>query len=100
MSIDSDNVQSLEKNANETAQTHNDSQNVDDDVDIEHELTMFEPDEMAPKQDIISYWSLQKNKHKHLYELAKAIYSIPPTEVDIERDFSLLNFVFTNRREG
>lgn len=59
---------------------------------------MFEPDQMAPEQNIISYWSLQRNKHKHLYELAKCIYSIPPTEVDVERDFSLLNFVFTKRR--
>lgn len=96
MSIDFENV--LDENASETTESHNNSQNVDANVDIEYELTMFEPDEMAPKQDIISYWSVQKNKHKHLYELAKCIYSIPPTEVDIERDFSLLNFVFTNRR--
>lgn len=98
MSIDFDSVQSLEENASETAQTHNESQNVNNNVDIEYELTTFEPDEMIPKQDIISYWSLQRNKHKHLYELAKCIYSIPPTEVDIERDFSLLNFVYTKRR--
>lgn len=26
------------------------------------------------------------------------VYGIPPTEVQIERDFSALNFVFSNRR--
>lgn len=26
------------------------------------------------------------------------VYAIPPTEVQIERDFSKLNYVFTNRR--
>lgn len=33
-----------------------------------------------------------------MYKLAKVIAAIPPTEVQIERDFSKLNFVFSNRR--
>lgn len=69
-------------------------------VDIENELIMFVPEEMSSEQGIIEYWNSKKNQNRHLYELAKCIYAIPPTEVEIERDFSLLNFVFTERRHN
>lgn len=34
-----------------------------------------------------------------MYELARCIFAIPPTEVEIEKNFSNLNFIFTQRRQ-
>lgn len=36
--------------------------------------------------------------NEQLHKLAMVVFGVPPTEVQIERDFSLLNFVFSNRR--
>lgn len=35
-----------------------------------------------------------------MYELARCIFAIPPTEVEIEKNFSHLNFIFTQRRQN
>lgn len=67
-------------------------------VDIEIELDLFQPAPIPIKSSVIEYWESVKEEHKSLYELAMVIFSIPPTEVQIERDFSLLEFMFTNRR--
>lgn len=39
-----------------------------------------------------------KEEHSELYRIAMVVYSVPPTEVQIERDFSNLDCVFTKRR--
>lgn len=53
---------------------------------------------LSPKCSVHEYWESVKEEHKKLYKLAMVIFSIPPTEVQIERDFSSLDVVFTNRR--
>lgn len=50
-------------------------------------------------QNVLEYWE----KHKctfsiDLYHISKIIHSIPPTQAAIERLFSGLNFIFTDRR--
>lgn len=47
---------------------------------------------------LLKYWEGNQKQHPELYKLAKVIYSVSPTEVQIERDFSKLNFVFSDRR--
>lgn len=66
---------------------------------IEMELELFQPDHMPSNSSVIQFWKLNKLKHSRLYEIAEAIYSIPPTECQIERDFSKLEFIFTQRRQ-
>lgn len=44
------------------------------------------------------YWESIKNENEHLYERAKIIFSIPSTEVEIDRDFLKLNFIYSERR--
>lgn len=44
------------------------------------------------------YWESVKETHFELYDLAMIIFSVPPTEVQIERDFSSLKHIFTDRR--
>lgn len=66
--------------------------------EIEMELELFQPEMLSPKCSVHEYWESVKEEHKKLYKLAMVIFSIPPTEVQIERDFSSLDVVFTNRR--
>lgn len=70
------------------------------DVDIEIELELFDPEPMSTDKCIFEYWNSRQKEHKNLYTLATCIYAIPPTEVEVERDFSQLNFVFTQRRQS
>lgn len=66
--------------------------------DIETIIDTFQPDVMPFSNSVLKYWNLAKKDHPELYKLASVVYSVPPTEVQIERDFSSLNFVFSNRR--
>lgn len=63
---------------------------------IDDELELFQPELLSTDRSVIQYWQTQKNSV--LYELAMALFSIPPTQVQIERDFSNLNHVFTERQ--
>lgn len=81
-------------------QNENTSQSNYHDVNIEDELEMFEPEEMSSNESIFQYWESHKNQNRNVYELAKCVFAIPPTEVQIERDFSKLNFIFTQRRQN
>lgn len=67
-------------------------------VDIEHILDTFNPAPITSKENILEWWEANKNENHELYKLASVVFAIPPTEVQIERDFSSLNFVFSNRR--
>lgn len=67
-------------------------------IDIEHCLEMFDPPAMSSESDIFEFWKSVKDQNAEMYELAMAVFAVPPTEVQIERDFSKLNFVFTDRR--
>lgn len=67
-------------------------------TDITSILECFDPDHLSSSESVLQYWEKNKNKHPQLYNLAEVIFAIPPTEVQIERDFSQLNFVFTDRR--
>lgn len=100
LSVDFDNPQLLDNSFNDGQQNQNTPQNIYENVDIEIELEMFDPEPMTADESIFQYWHSRKNQHQKLYELAKCIFAIPPTEVDIERDFSKLNFIFTERRRN
>lgn len=67
-------------------------------VDIDHLLDVFDPDIISSSSNVLEYWEQNKNDNVHLYELATVVFAVPPTEVQIERDFSALNFVFSDRR--
>lgn len=47
---------------------------------------------------MLEFRETNKDEHTEFYKLARVIYSIPPTEVQIERDYSRLNNFFSNRR--
>lgn len=66
--------------------------------DIEFIIDSFDPEAMPFNDSILTYWEKAKRDHPHLYRLATIVFSIPPTEVQIERDFSKLDYVFNDRR--
>lgn len=67
-------------------------------ADIEDTIDLFQPDPLPPNVSILTYWESVKEENYELYQIAMAIYSVPPTEVQIERDFSSLGWIFFNRR--
>lgn len=66
-------------------------------IDIEF-IESFQPDPMPVGTSILEYWESKKEDNFALYQIAMAIHSVPPTEVQIERDFSSLGFIFSDRR--
>lgn len=53
---------------------------------------------MPSDQNILQFWQDCRREHEELYNLAMVVMAVPPTEVQVERDFSKLNHVFTDRR--
>lgn len=51
-------------------------------------------------QSVLSFWENAKDTEGVLYELAMTVYAIPPTEVQIERDFSRLDKILTKFRNS
>lgn len=66
--------------------------------DIETIIDLFQPAPIPLNSSILDYWESMKEKERELYRIASVIFSVPPTEVSIERDFSHLDHVFTKRR--
>lgn len=65
---------------------------------IENLLDFFDPPKISSDADIMKYWEEMANEEPELYQLAMVVFAIPPTEVQLERDFSKLNFIFSDRR--
>lgn len=66
--------------------------------DIETIINLFQPEAIPLNSSILDYWENMKEKERELYRIASVVFSVPPTEVAIERDFSHLDSVFTKRR--
>lgn len=50
------------------------------------------------KNSILEFWEAQSTEHKGLYELARIIMAIPPSQTTVERAFSLLGYIYNCRR--
>lgn len=46
----------------------------------------------------MQYWLKKKDHFPEIFEIIKYVSLIPPTQVAVERAFSALSFIFTNRR--
>lgn len=67
-----------------------------DDMDMQIEL--FDPPYLDSESNILEYWAKERENSEKMHKLAMAVFAIPPTEVQIERDFSSLEHIFSNRR--
>lgn len=68
--------------------------------DIELVIDLYDPEpmEFGDEMKVVDYWEKEKEKQPQLYKLASIVFSIPPCETQIERDFSRLDYVFNDRR--
>lgn len=53
---------------------------------------------LPSKTSVLKFWFDCREKVPELFEIAKAIFCIPPSQSTVERAFSVLNIVFDNRR--
>lgn len=63
---------------------------------IEEAIELFQPDLLPSEKSVLEFWETQKKSL--LYDVAMAVYSIPPTQAKIEQNFSSVGHVFTERR--
>lgn len=61
-------------------------------------LDSFRPAYISFKSDSLEYWENNEEENNELYQLEMFVLSVPPTDVLIERNFSSLNSVFSDRR--
>lgn len=67
--------------------------------DIGSELESFiSAQKEFPKETTIVYHILNRNKFPNLFELAMVIFAVAPTQVVVERAFSVLSYIFNDRR--
>lgn len=65
-------------------------------MNIEDAIDLFQPEILSSEKSVLEYW--ESEKKSILYDLAMSIYSIPPTQARVERDFSSVSHIFTERR--
>lgn len=60
--------------------------------------------EVEPRQshscDSFQYWLNRKQTHPELYKVAMVVLAVPSNQVSVERSFSALGLVLSNRRTG
>lgn len=66
--------------------------------DVQCLLEELKPEYLPPQSSVLKYWESLKEEQFELYQLAMVVYSVPPTEVQIERDFPRFNFVLSSSR--
>lgn len=71
-------------------------QPIDQQLCIEDELDIFQPEFLSSEKSVLEFWENQKKST--LYKVAVAQYSIPPTQVKVEQNFSSVGYVFSERR--
>lgn len=99
-SIDFDNIEILDAYLSRSYHVNRAEPSSTQTLSIEQELELFQPEIMKPSEiDILSFWESEKERNKNLHQLAMVIYAIPPSETQIERDFSALEFIFSQRRQ-
>lgn len=54
---------------------------------------------IKPSEDILVYWEFLKVSQPELHSLAMVIFSIPATQVSVERAFSALKLIYSDQRE-
>ncbi|XP_031639804.1 uncharacterized protein LOC116351802 [Contarinia nasturtii] len=89
---------SLSTTPNESLELPTQSEQSTTGSDIKTIIESFQPKHLDLNGSILNYWELEKENSSKLYEIASVLYATPPTEVQIERDFSTLEFIFSQRR--
>lgn len=74
------------------------SQGKDNNNDIDYIIEQFQPNKLDIEASVLEFWESVKDEQNELYKIAMVVFSVPPTEVQVERDFSHLAHVFGDKR--
>lgn len=50
------------------------------------------------RTNIVQYWEGCKDEYPELFQLSRIIHTVAPTQVSVERAFSILGYIFNDRR--
>lgn len=88
-----------EEETDEFAKFLSNSANVPQQLSITHRIEQFlQRPPINYKTNIIEYWEKLKCEEAELFKLRVALFAVAPTQVDVERSFSSLTFIFNNYR--
>lgn len=78
--------------------TRSSEMNENNEIDFFDLLAKFEVATPFHNEPVLAFWESRIETFPEIYELACIINSIPPTQATVERSFSMLNFIYTCRR--
>ena len=61
--------------------------------EFEAMIRSFNPMRLGPRENVIKWWYERRDAYKELFSVAEVIFSVPSTEVSVERLFSQLRFI-------
>lgn len=65
---------------------------------LDSQIINFRPKRQSQNLDVLNYWELNKNVSNELYQVSSVVLGIPVTQVSVERNFSILRLVLTDKR--
>lgn len=63
-----------------------------------NEIINFHPNAANHNTDVMFYWKMKATELVFLSKLAEILHGVPATQVSVERTFSALNFIVSDRR--
>lgn len=67
-------------------------------INLRTELNEFNPGRVACNANILQFWINQKNRFPELAEVATVVLAVPATQVSVERNFSILKLILSEKR--
>lgn len=55
---------------------------------------------ISEKENILNYWELNKKAKPELYFISNILFAVPASEADVERNFSILKFIYSDLRDN
>lgn len=87
------------ENENSSARINLSGPNIANSSNIRQKLVDFHGvKRLESDEDVLSFWLRNRFKNPELYQLANVLFSVAPTEVSVERLFSLVNFILNELR--
>lgn len=90
-------VDSLEEYYDNKSVTKNDCEERADFMQLLDNFRFALPHENKDKS-VFEFWECKKEVYPAIYKVACVVNAIPPSQVTVERAFSALNYIFSNKR--
>lgn len=89
-----------EKKAENSRKTRNYNKDVSDIILLLRSYQSWTKEDFNPDEVnyLLKYWKLREDKYPEMYDIAQYVATIPPTQVTVERVFSIVKYVMTDQR--